>query len=93
MLAFANHVAQALRHRHSSIFTMDSAPQTLQKTVSSTALVAGFSFSTFPRPQAGQINHPFFAVSLTDFDAFFKGLPPLSIKKYKTSSHRLSIED
>ena len=28
--ALADHVAQALRHRHSSIFTMDSRPQTLQ---------------------------------------------------------------
>ena len=62
---FADHVAQALWHRHSSIFTMDSFPQSLQYTVKLLALVSGLSRRTFPRPHRGQSSHPSFAISLT----------------------------
>lgn len=62
--AIADHVAQALRHRHSSIFTTDSCLQTLQNTVRSFALVPGLSFKTFPRPHLGHIKHPSFTISL-----------------------------
>ena len=62
---FADHVAQAHWHRHSSIFTMDSFPQSLQYTVKLLALVSELSRRTFPRPHRGQSNHPSFATSLS----------------------------
>ena len=62
---FADHVAQAHWHRHSSIFTMDSFPQSLQYTVKLLALVSELSRRTFPRPYRGQSNHPSFATSLS----------------------------
>ncbi len=41
----------------------------------------------------GQIIHPFFRASLAGFAALCNGLASLSVKKYKPSSRRLSIED
>lgn len=62
---FADHVAQAHWHRHSSIFTMDSFPQSLQYTVKLLALVSELSRRTFPDHTGGQSNHPSFATSLS----------------------------
>ena len=76
--ALADHVAQALRHRHSSIFTMDSFPQTLQYTVSDRARVSGLSRRTFPRPHRGQRSHPFFVSSLAVFASVCNAFSPLS---------------
>lgn len=76
--AFADHVAQALRHRHSSIFTMDSFPQILQYTVNDRALVSGLSRRTFPRPHRGQRSHPFFVSSLSVFALFCNAFSSLS---------------
>ena len=76
--ASADHVAQALRHRHSSIFTMDSFPQILQYTVNDRALVSGLSRRTFPRPHRGQRSHPFFVSSLAVFSLFCNAFSSLS---------------
>ena len=80
------HVAQALWHRHSSIFTMDSRPQTLQKTVKSAALVPGRTLSTFPRPQAGHQSHPSFTTSLTDSRGVCKSFASISSKRVSYST-------
>ena len=77
---FAVHVAQALWHRHWSIFTMASLPQTLQNTTSSVVRVVGRSFFTRPFPHTGQMSHPSFAISVAPLASICNAISSLSFE-------------
>lgn len=78
------------RHGHSSIFTMLSTPQRLQKTTRFFAFVPGINWRTFAPPQCGQMSHPESTVSISPRwstrKAFFTFLLPLSGLIYLYSS-------
>lgn len=63
------------------IFTLLSCPQRLHLHGTLQQLVSGFTFSSFPFLQIGQITHPFTTDSLTGCCASFNAFPSLSFKR------------